>query len=578
MPQSGNTPIDLHRKLTRTENQVLALAAGFTPTKRNPQELYLNCIHQLKEAAVKQGVYASRLPTVNMWFENMENYVLENVPNRLDWSEMNLTHAQTKAIANFKNDPDVVVRIADKGMGLVAMSTNWYNAQVKSHLEAKQYRKVRKFTRTQILEYNSLIQKGRDVRLLLMEDLKKIDFWKRREAKPCPFYILPKIHKQPVKSRPIAAATKYYSKPMARWVADELNEMLERHQDEVVINSLQVIHTLEKLKLAPECLILTYDVEALYPSIDKAHCLQLVEAFVRQNAHYNSDKLRIFIKMLRFLLLYHYVQFQDEIYLQVDGIATGASFAPPLANIYLLQLWKPVWEKYEPHLALENRYIDDGLVIFKPTMTKDMVKGLVADLNQAHPNINITHEISERNCIFLDIYIYKGQRFLRDRILDTQVYFKPTNKFLWLNAKSSHPPSLLNGVMIGELTRYIRLCSDKTAFNMAKTMLWHSLLRRGYEPDRVKKVFGRVKYKDRKLKLQITEKRGPPRTKGQKVLSNYQPIFDQITWRNVVGYGKELTFYEYSQLRQASMESQKNGFARPGRILYRKGDKLRFML
>lgn len=578
----------MNRELSKPEKQVLALAAGFTPTRRNPQRLFLDCVTQLRLKA-KDRVHKGKESIVKQWFRQIYQCIYEKIPNKLDWKNMNITEAQYKAIIKLKNDPDIHVRIADKGMGLLAMSENWYDRQVKNHLEARQYKKVKKFYHFQFYEYNDIIKKGNEQSLW---DLTPLSKELMRMAKPCPFYILPKIHKQPAKSRPIAAATGYYSKPLAKVMARKLNKVLESCTEEVVINSLQVINTLEHLQIPPDSWLFTYDVEALYPSVNKLDCIdkvmQLVETLEESNREgeinplhkkqERQQKRKLFKRALNCLMTYHFVQYKNAIFRQTDGIATGASFAPPLANIYLIQLWKPIWEKYSKWLILQNRYIDDGLVILDPSMPKIQIDQLIADMNTAHPNINITHDLSKDKCTFLDIYIYKGKRMRMQNKLDTQVYFKPTNKFLWLNAKSSHPQTLLNGVIVGELTRYLRLCSDEKSYKIAKTVLWRSLRARGYKPDRLKKVFGRVKYRDRLEKLDKTIKKGKPRPRGANVTSPYHPMFDKVKWKHVVGSGNGLTYYQYSALLTASIGKPEKSFARPGRVRFRKGEKLKGML
>lgn len=591
IPNPYNKPIGLDRELSKPEKQVLALAAGFTPTRRNPQRLYLDGVTQLRHKA-KGKVHRGKEPLVKQWFRQMYQCIYEKVPHKLDWEDMNITRAQYDAIVNMSNDSSIQVRIADKGMGLIAMSENWYDAQVKLHLEARQYKAVKKFYHSQFYEYNEVIELGNKACLW---DLTVLDKEAMRMAKPCPFYILPKIHKQPAKSRPIAAATRYYNKPLAKAMAKMLNNLLQNWTEEVVINSLQVVNKLEHLQIPPESWLLTYDVEALYPSIDKMDCIDKVMQFIEQEDERSNQegahsaflaairetqqhRRKILRRALKCLMNYHYVHYKEETFRQTDGVATGASFAPPLANIYLMQLWKPVWEKYSDMLHLQNRYIDDGFVIIDPSTPKSRIDQLIADLNNAHPNINITHELSQDRCIFLDIYVYKGKRMHEQRKLDTQVYFKPTNKFLWLNAKSSHPQSLLDGVIVGELTRYVRLCTDAKGYKIAKTVLWRSLVKRGYKPDRLKKVFGRVKYRDRLEKLDITAKRGPPRPRGANVKSPYHPMFDIVPWKHVVGSGNGLNYHQYAGLLTASIGKPEKSFARPGRVLYRKGEKLKHML
>ena len=71
-------------------------------------------------------------------------------------------------------------------------------------------------------------------------------------------------------------------------------------------------------------------------------------------------------------------------------------------------------------------------------------------LNQAHTTIKFTHEISETELTFLDITLYKGNRFQNNQILDIRTHIKPTNKQLYIHTTSYHPTTTINAISKGE--------------------------------------------------------------------------------------------------------------------------------
>ena len=50
-------------------------------------------------------------------------------------------------------------------------------------------------------------------------------------------------------------------------------------------------------------------------------------------------------------------------------------------------------------------------------------------INQVHSTIKFTYELSETELTFLDITLYKGERFKRNQILDVRTHIKPTNNY-----------------------------------------------------------------------------------------------------------------------------------------------------
>ena len=498
----------------------------------------------------------------------MRNVVFAEIPRKTSWKDMNITKDMWKALLNLRKDPEIIIQNADKGMGMVAMSKDWYEEQVYKHLDSDGYKKLRRFNKNLVrLAYENLTSKGYE------RDLH--DRWEVRnqDINACSFYILPKIHKNPIKSRPITSAKTYFSRDLSVWVTEQLNSVLHK-ADSVVINSLQVITDLNELPVHGDPILVTYDVEALYPSMSQKDTLLKVKDFLSTKWS-NEKRVDYVLKALDYLMMYHFVEYAGNVYRQIKGIAMGANFAPPLANIYLHQLFLPIFEKFKDILLFQKRYIDDGFIIVKGGSKMEVCKKMLRAINSAHKDINITTSISTISCVFLDIYIYKGERYEKSARLDTRVYFKPTNKFLWLNSDSSHPRSLLQGVIKGELIRYVRLCSSKYSYNAAKLILWRSLRRRGYEMMELKKVFRLVPFKNRTRWV-----KGKPRVKqkrqlGFNVESPYHNFWSKkLGWKSLALSRSRDPWWRFANLRDASIAKPRGGFTRVGTVKFRRGKQV----
>lgn len=59
-------------------------------------------------------------------------------------------------------------------------------------------------------------------------------------------------------------------------------------------------------------------------------------------------------------------------------------------------------------------------------LNKATIELLIEKANNHHPTIKFTAEISDKETTFLDTYIYKGERFEKDAILDMRTHFKQT--------------------------------------------------------------------------------------------------------------------------------------------------------
>ena len=80
---------------------------------------------------------------------------------------------------------------------------------------------------------------------------------------------------------------------------------------------------------------------------------------------------------------------------------------------------------------------------------------------------------------FLDTTVYKHSND-NNTILQTKVYFKPTNTHQLLHTKSFHPKHTCKGILKSQLIRFKRISSTWSDYNCTAKILFHSLVGRGY--------------------------------------------------------------------------------------------------
>ena len=103
----------------------------------------------------------------------------------------------------------------------------------------------------------------------------------------------------------------------------------------------------------------------------------------------------------------------------------GKLFAPHYADIFMAH-----WEKgalstcpIKPLVYL--RFLDDIFIIWRGS--REQFEEFLAILNNHHESIKLKAEFSDQAVNFLDTTVFKGNGFTNNHILDTQVYFKPTD-------------------------------------------------------------------------------------------------------------------------------------------------------
>ena len=95
---------------------------------------------------------------------------------------------------------------------------------------------------------------------------------------------------------------------------------------------------------------------------------------------------------------------------------------------------------YISHLCkLYLRYKDDLCLIWAGT--KEQFEDFICNLNNQHPSIKFSYQISITSVDFLDTTVY-----IKNRKLHTTIFTKPTDEQNYLHYHSEHPLPLKNSI------------------------------------------------------------------------------------------------------------------------------------
>ena len=214
----------------------------------------------------------------------------------------NCTREEREALHDLCHDTDTIVKPADKNLGLTLISKEWYIAECERQLsDTSTYGRV----------HNVSLSGIQDKVLAFIATLKdKIPAnehkWLTRETRRLiqmpQFYIMPKLHKNPVKGRPIVASHSWCTWPLSKWVANRINTYAAS-QDTVLTDTNALIELLRGMELSEDdnVMLSTADVESLYTSIPIPGALEAVEERLR-TCGVDESFLRITIDAVRYIL------------------------------------------------------------------------------------------------------------------------------------------------------------------------------------------------------------------------------------------------------------------------------------
>ena len=141
----------------------------------------------------------------------------------------------------------------------------------------------------------------------------------------------------------------------------------------------------------------------------------------------------------------------------------GTKCAPHFANIFMSDLEQNALLGFHKDLVMWVRFIDDIFGIF--IGPKERLDQLIHRINNMHPNIKLTFDVSHTSVNFLDTTIYFDQQ----HNLQSRIYRKPTNANLILHYHSNHPHHIKRNIVYNETLRYHMITSEDHTYWQRKS-------------------------------------------------------------------------------------------------------------
>jgi len=206
---------------------------------------------------------------------------------------------------------------------------------------------------------------------------------------------------------------------------DSLLQPIAQKQESYIKDTTHFINFIENTPLPDGAVLATFDVSSLYTNIPQEEGIEVVCLYYQK--HYQSRTpipTQLLGDLMRLILKENSFKFNDKHYLRTHGIAAGTKMAVAFAIIFMAHIEKQLLA-ISPHKPLIwKRFIDDIFSVW--TLPEAEINNFIEFANSFHTTIKFTHEMSSEKIVFLDTEVFKGPRFITDKILDVQTHFKPT--------------------------------------------------------------------------------------------------------------------------------------------------------
>ena len=428
-------------------------------------------------------------------------------------------HPSVKNTLRWLEQNRLIVKPADKNLGTVIVTEQWYSNEVARQLNSDDYERcdsdhvINDIVPKLRQQVQALVKRwaANDVQLCSVADGKAIELDAENSTLP-KFYLLIKVHKKPVVGRPIVASPRWVTTMLSRAVAVHLQQLPTPAT--VLTSSLQLVRWLRDaaptaVHATPCCnlLLATFDVESLYTNLS-ANLISRAVRWWLQKHGWSTKRIGAFLSAIAFVLSANYFVFDKQVFRQCFGVAMGTNAAVHLANISLAFLEKDIVEQHMP--VFYGRYVDDGLVIG----TRECINAIKSALNACKKRLRFTFTEPSTSVEFLDLVVRRAESNSAAPF-EHDVHQKQLNKYLYIPWASYQPRTVKQAFVKTELVRYLRNSSTPAAFQRVTTLFWHRLVARGYPTMFLRPVFDSIGYSDRERYIVARETvnnqaRGPP--------------------------------------------------------------------
>ena len=399
--------------------------------------------------------------------------------------------------------------VADKNLGIVLMDISDYLNEVNKHLtDTSTY---------SVVQFSAAEYKDKDIFSNFMENTVLLSLLELVKTLPEPFLrplsvkmgalgyepdmqfsipefqVLPKIHKTPMKTRPIVSNINTVCTPLSKWLDNKLKPLLANYPW-ISNGTLDTIYHLETIQvLMDDPLPTSGDIVSLYTSIDNNKALLLLGRALKR-AKYQPHLIAKILSLMSWLLKNCFFTSQGLLYRQISGLPMGTNVAPTLCNIILGEIELEYSSIYGSLPLGYTRFIDDTFMILKRSLKLRFIKDFTF-LFKGNLGLDWTWVHGDR-IPFLDLEISLGKRFKRSNHVDYSLFEKETNMHLYTHPSSNYPDKYKFSWIYGECVRILRNSSDEASFRL-KLSEFKTHLKRNEYPMSIIQRYTSISYSNR---------------------------------------------------------------------------------
>lgn len=236
---------------------------------------------------------------------------------------------------------------------------------------------------------------------------------------------LPKVHKIPLKMRPIVSNISAPTYKVAKWLVKTFNG-LNSSEGRYVKNSNDFVEKIKDVRIGDDEIMVSFDIVSLYPNVPLPAAIESIVNWLRTTNTTESQQ-SVLADATRVCMYQNQFQFRNKFYKLRKGTSNGNPLSCFVSNVFMCR-----FEEELIHILPKVwwRFVDDVFTIVKKSQVNDLLKAIN---ETSYSSIRFTCEVeSDGKLPFLDLMLTRTQH----GSIDVNVYRKPTATARFITSES----------------------------------------------------------------------------------------------------------------------------------------------
>lgn len=336
---------------------------------------------------------------------------------------------------------DVFYLKADKGNSLVIMDKKDYESHMNQLIKESDFMELNANPMSRMITNTKAVIARVALVLYLF-------VWQLSVSNPTipKLYGLPKIHKTPLKMRPIVSNISAATYKLAKWLIKKFSEF-DPPKGRYVKNAMDFVNKIKDVKIGDDEIMVSFDIVSLYPNVPIPEAIQTIAKWL-QATNLTDLQRNTLVDATSLCMYQNQFQYRNKFFKLRRGAAMGNPLSCFVSNSFMCHFENELGDLLP---RVWWRYVDDVFAIVKKSEVDNFLKILNGE---KYKSIRFTCERESNGKLpFLDLMLMRTPA----GSIDVTVYRKPTATQRFITRESYCPTSHKMASFHSMIHRLIRL-------------------------------------------------------------------------------------------------------------------------